>query len=484
MKRKKKDKKLQSYQIVAIVVLVGTLLLLEWLTVRTFAEQKFMERQLNTIETAELADAKSYVTNVDIVNETIGKTEITISYPTDESGNRIATIEEELNKHLETLRKEAELQTVSTWVYLKVYQINAFKDVKEVYYYQSVYQENENGIEQTSYQELSHHIVSESSTDNPSIEHLFINDLVATNFFVKKAMTIADEKGLASEQRTTLLQLFANEQWKQLPVSILQNGFRFTLPDSITMSSGERLTEVTVAFQELFNIFKPSEVPESETAAYKNYQAQVAEKLQEKRVAISFDDGPSAETTPQVLDILKRYGVHATFYIMGKHVFGNESIIEQIVKDGHEVGNHSYSHPLLTKKSPEEVHYQIAKTQKLIGDASGGVKPTTLRPPYGGFDAMVAQQAGIALVDWSVDTEDWKSHDPQSILERVKEGSYPGAIILMHDIHQDTVNTVEAILNYLVAEGYQIGSVEELMAHQPMEAGYMYFDRTLKQVAE
>ena len=181
--------------------------------------------------------------------------------------------------------------------------------------------------------------------------------------------------------------------------------------------------------------------------------------------------------TPKVLEILKQYGVHATFYIMGKHVPGNEEIIKQIIDEGHEVGNHSYSHPLLTTLTPEGVNKQVADTQKLIGDATGGIRPTTLRPPYGGFNRMVAEQAGIAILNWSVDTLDWKNRNVNSILQEVREGTYNGSIILMHDIHPKTVEALPRLLDFLQQEGYAIGSIEELMGGQAMLPNHVYFDR-------
>ncbi len=90
---------------------------------------------------------------------------------------------------------------------------------------------------------------------------------------------------------------------------------------------------------------------------------------------------------------------------------------------------------------------------------------------------MVAEQAGIAILNWSVDTLDWKSRNAQSILQEVREGAYNGAIILMHDIHPESVEALPSLLDFLQKEGYAIGSIEELMGEQPMLPNYVYFDR-------
>ena len=176
-------------------------------------------------------------------------------------------------------------------------------------------------------------------------------------------------------------------------------------------------------------------------------------------------------------EILKKYNAHATFYIVGSHVEGNESIIKQIVAEGHELGNHSYSHPLLPKKSADEVYKEVHNTSDLIAKASGGLRPMSLRPPYGGFDKMVAEQAGIAIVNWSIDSLDWKYRDAAKTIEHIKENAHNGGILLMHDIHEESVEALPTIIEYLQAEGYELVTVDELMAGQPLKPNHAYFNR-------
>lgn len=470
-------RKLEPPQWIALIVMISVLVFVEWLFVSSLADSHFKKRNIAAIEQTEMTDAKKYNPAVTTKRETYGKTTYTISYPVQTDGTQIASIQEQLDKELTQAKEQYDDATVPTWVYLKVYQSDVLKSLADVYYYRAVYQETAEGFQQTEFRELTHQLTATNGTSSASIAPLFVNDLEATNTFVKKAMSLAAEKHLTDEEKQQFLANFQDEAWKNLDVSILQNAIRLTIPESITTETGETVDSLTVGFQELFAIFKKDEVPESEQEAYAAYQEQVAAQLQEKRVAITFDDGPNSETTPQVLDILKKYGVHATFYIMGKHVAGNEALIQRMVEEGHELGNHSYSHPQLTKKEPDVVASQVQETQKIIGEASGGIKPTTLRPPYGSFNSMVAEQAGIALVNWSVDTLDWKTHSPSAIVQEVADSSYSGAIILMHDIHQDTVDALEGVIQQLQSDGYAIGSVKELMANQPMYSGYMYFDR-------
>ena len=469
----KKYKKLEPPQILAILVMILFLVLFEWFVISSLAKNHYMRRNEMVMKQVEEIDAKQYNEAVEVKTQTIGNTVFTVSYPTIDQ-QVVEPIQKELDALLEKAIEQYKNESVQTWVYLKVYQTNVLTGIKDVYYYQSVYQETKQGLEQVAYEELTHQLEGKEESGTAVIGELFVSDLEATNHFVKKAMKVAKENSLSEEQTE---QEFAYENWKNLDASIIQNGFRFNLKEPIQTSNGETVRQISFAFQELFAILKSDRIPESQQEAYENWKNQLEERLSEKRVAISFDDGPSSVLTPKVLEILKQYGVHATFYIMGKHVPGNEEIIKQIVEEGHEVGNHSYSHPLLTTLTPEEVHQQIADTQKLIGDATGGIRPTTLRPPYGGFDRMVAEQAGIAILNWSVDTLDWKSRNVNSILQEVRESTYNGSIILMHDIHPETVEALPMLLDFLQQEGYTIGSVEELMGGQAMLPNHVYFDR-------
>ena len=469
-------KRLELPQMIAIVMMILFLVLVEWFVVSHLAKNHFIRRNETVMMKAEAIDAKQYNEDVEVQTQTIGNVVFTVSYPT-VNQKIVEPIQKELDSLLEKAKEQYQQESKRTWVYLKVYQTNVLMGIKDVYYYKSVYQETNKGLEQIAYEELTHQLEGQEKSGTAVIGELFVNDLEVTNHFVKKAMNVAKEQSLSEEQTEQLLHEFAYENWKNLDASIIQNGFRFNLKQPIQTSNGEILRQISFAFQELFPILKSDRISESQQEAYQNWKNQLEERLNEKRVAISFDDGPSSELTPKVLEILKQYGVHATFYIMGRHVPGNEEIIKQIVEEGHQVGNHSYSHPLLTKLSPEEVNKQIADTQKLIGDATGGIRPTTLRPPYGGFNRMVAEQAGIAILNWSVDTLDWKSRNAQSILQEVREGAYNGAIILMHDIHPESVEALPSLLDFLQKEGYAIGSIEELMGEQPMLPNYVYFDR-------
>lgn len=183
-----------------------------------------------------------------------------------------------------------------------------------------------------------------------------------------------------------------------------------------------------------------------------------------KVVALTFDDGPSPKTTPQVLDILTKYNIRATFYILGSHVAGNETILQKMVTSGHELGNHSWDHPALTGLTSDQVKWQIQSTNEAIIKATG-VTPKTARAPYGDSNSNVAQDVGLPLVFWTVDTRDWAERNTPSIMTNLKATLGSGGVILMHDIHQTSVDALPSVIDYLISQGYEFVTVSELYGY-------------------
>lgn len=186
-----------------------------------------------------------------------------------------------------------------------------------------------------------------------------------------------------------------------------------------------------------------------------------------KTVAITFDDGPSPKLTPQLLDILKARDVRATFYVVGQNVAEYPDIARRIVAEGHEIANHSWNHPALTKLGASGVASQIERTNDAIFKATG-VKPTTMRPPYGATNAALNrrldEQYGLKVIMWDVDPLDWKYRNAARVQRAILEGTRPGSIILVHDIHPSSVAAMPGTLDALLAQGYKFVPVAELLA--------------------
>ena len=182
-----------------------------------------------------------------------------------------------------------------------------------------------------------------------------------------------------------------------------------------------------------------------------------------KVIALTFDDGPGPYTA-HLLDILDQYGAKATFFLIGSKVSGQASVVRSIQARGHQLGNHSWSHPELPKLSVDQIAGEIDRTNEAIRQATG-VKPSILRPPYGAVNGVVLEQLrlrNMSSILWSVDTRDWADRNSQIVCSRAVAGARPGAVILMHDIHQTSVNAVPCILSSLKQQGYSFVTIQRL----------------------
>jgi len=198
-------------------------------------------------------------------------------------------------------------------------------------------------------------------------------------------------------------------------------------------------------------------------------------------VAITFDDGPDPDWTPQILDILKKYGIHATFFIIGKNAEAHPDLIRRILREGHEIGSHTYTHPNLSEAGPETTMLELNATQRLLEWLTG--RTTILfRPPYNA-DSMpsstaearpiaLATDLGYITVGESIDPQDWDRPSADEILRRIREQRNAGHTILLHDAGGDRSATVEAlprIIEFLQARGDTILRAGELIGLSPAE---------------
>ncbi|MGR6915069.1 polysaccharide deacetylase family protein [[Actinomadura] parvosata] len=197
-----------------------------------------------------------------------------------------------------------------------------------------------------------------------------------------------------------------------------------------------------------------------------------------KCVALTFDDGPG-EHTWRLLDLLRQRDVRATFFVIGQMVAADKGgrIVRRIVGDGHEIGNHSWSHPPLAELSHEALQKELKHTEDIVRRLTG-VRMRVMRPPYGSTDDEVAAETrreGLAQILWSVDTLDWRDRVATTVARRAGEAK-PGSIVLLHDIHRTTVEAVPALLDTLGRKGYTFVTVSELYGRTPAP-GRTYTER-------
>jgi len=192
-----------------------------------------------------------------------------------------------------------------------------------------------------------------------------------------------------------------------------------------------------------------------------------------KVIALTFDDGPGPYTA-HLLDVLDQYGAKATFFLIGSKVSSQANVVRSIHARGHQLGNHSWSHPELPKLPVDQIAGEIDRTNDAIKQATG-VTPAILRPPYGAVNGVVLEQLrlrGMSSILWSVDTRDWADRNSEIVCSRAVAGARPGAIILMHDIHQTSVGAVPCILSALKQQGYSFVTVQGLLGNMAPGAGY------------
>ncbi|MFJ7731706.1 polysaccharide deacetylase family protein [Lysinibacillus sp. NPDC097231] len=185
-------------------------------------------------------------------------------------------------------------------------------------------------------------------------------------------------------------------------------------------------------------------------------------KGENKRVALTFDDGPNAKVTPQILAILKKHNAKATFFMVGPNVSNNSAIVKQVYKEGHEIGNHTWNHSKLTTLSKTNVKQEVDRTSNATYAAIGQY-PTVFRPPYGATNDQVRSVITMPTILWSIDTLDWKHRNADKILAYIKTSVKDGSIILMHDIHQTTADGLENVILYLQKQGYEFVTVSEIL---------------------
>lgn len=191
-------------------------------------------------------------------------------------------------------------------------------------------------------------------------------------------------------------------------------------------------------------------------------------KNDKKLIALTFDDGPHPKNTPVILDILAQYGVKATFFEVGSNVEYYPEVSRRVAKEGHEIGNHTYTHPHVKNLSLSELEKEVAKCEASIKKVTGEF-PVLFRPPEGVIDDAVkvmSTDREYSIIIWSIDTRDWAGTSTSAIVGNVMKNVKSGDIILMHDYVTKSCHTIEAlkiIVPLLLEEGYTFVTVSRLI---------------------
>ena len=189
-----------------------------------------------------------------------------------------------------------------------------------------------------------------------------------------------------------------------------------------------------------------------------------------KEIAISFDDGPALDYTPQILETLKVNNVEAAFFCIGNRIAGNEALLKKVNDSGHIIGNHSYSHHFFfdlfsSKRILNELRQMDKETEKITG-----VKPKFFRPPYGVMNPNLKnaiQEGNYIPVGWSVRSMDTVITDEKKLLKKINKSITPGAIFLFHDTSKTTVDILPAFIKHVTDLGYNFVRLDKLLALEP-----------------
>ena len=185
-------------------------------------------------------------------------------------------------------------------------------------------------------------------------------------------------------------------------------------------------------------------------------------------IALTFDDGPHPRHTRQILDVLDEYGIPATFFFVGENVSYYQDTAREVVKRGHEIGNHTYSHPKVSKQSDVAFREELVRCENIIEQVTG-VCPKVFRPPQGSWNQRVydiARERDYSVILWDLDTLDWAHTPSDKIASYILENAKSGNIILMHDYHSGGCTTIDALRMFipnLIEQGYRFVTVSELI---------------------
>ncbi len=186
------------------------------------------------------------------------------------------------------------------------------------------------------------------------------------------------------------------------------------------------------------------------------------EELTEKKIAITFDDGPHPVYTEKLLDGLKERDVKATFFVLGEKVKANPEIIERMQKEGHIIGNHTYTHIQLRSSNREKFRDELVLTNQAISEITGQ-EVQYVRPPYGTWDKKLEEEMNMFPVLWNVDPNDWCTGNADRVTRGIVDKTKENSIILLHDCYQSSVDAALASIDILQERGFQFVTVEEIL---------------------
>lgn len=233
-----------------------------------------------------------------------------------------------------------------------------------------------------------------------------------------------------------------------------------------------------LVFKEFVILASQIPQPASSAPALTNPALQISgeEAGNKKMLALTFDDGPS-QYTEQILDLLTQNGGTATFFVVGYKIAAYQQTIQNVAAQGSEVAGHSWNHPQFTKVSNERIKQELDLTNIAIFNLTN-IYPQICRVPYGAINDNVkniSKELGLSIIQWNIDPRDWNTKNADVVYDNIMSSAKDGGIVVLHDVHESTFEAMKKVIPELVANGYKLVTVSELL--REMEPGVVYYGK-------
>ena len=287
--------------------------------------------------------------------------------------------------------------------------------------------------------------------------------LIVYHYTNKELEAQKDTKGIEYTQADLNKEL-TNYNFEHFRIE--NNNLIITYPkmELINWSKGE--IEAKIPLSELKGVLKPEYLVE--TPIEEKKEAKITPKTRDieqfkgkKLIAFTFDDGPSSENDKKIVNALKDVNGRATFFVLGSRVHSNREGLKYAYQEGNQIGSHTYNHLNLPRLDKYQIIEEIYKTDDAVENEIG-IKPTTIRPPYGNKNKIVEEIANRDIILWSIDTLDWKTKNPESIKNEILKHAQDGSIVLMHDIYKTSVEGALSAIPELKNRGFEFVTINEM----------------------
>ena len=426
----------------------------------------FQEKELQEKVSVLIAQEETYhAEKTEKQSKMIGSHYVEAFYPLLD-GQVMASVKEQMDADSQTIKdnqkKGDKIEELS--FYYAEEKETSLKDVKEVLVHRKDYHVKEMKISKGEEREVADSYLGADGSPF-TLDKLFQDPDAAKEIFINEISSQLTFRQADEAVQTEILNTLNGTELGQWSFRYEYSHFSIKLSKEV-----QGLTSIDIPLSSFYDQINADYLTGDDLTAYKSFEA----KKHVKMVALTFDDGPDPKTTPQALDILKKYGAKATFFMVGQNVAGNEAIVKRVHNEGHQIGIHTWDHPVLTKLPLETAQKEILDTQTAINNVIG-IKPTITRPPYGAINATIQNSVDQSFIMWNVDSLDWKTRNTKAIMQEIAK-TQPGSIILMHDIHQTSIDALPSVLEYLKSNGYTLVTVDELLEGQ-LEPHRIYYGR-------